>query len=67
MRAFVQLRTCRPIGMGVGPIPWTAVDAYCERHGIRGELRFVFEHCVAALDRADLAQIAAELKEAPRG
>lgn len=63
MRAFADLATCRPIGMGIGPIPWTAIDAWCERHGIRGDAREVFESCVRALDRADLAEIAAEMKQ----
>lgn len=30
--AFWDLMSCRSHGMGEGPIPWTAVDAYARRH-----------------------------------
>lgn len=28
--AYLDLSTCRAIGMGAGPIPWTAVQRYAE-------------------------------------
>jgi len=27
--AFMELSTCRPIGMDQGQIPWTAINDYC--------------------------------------
>lgn len=27
--AFMELNSCRGIGMGPGPIPWTAIREYC--------------------------------------
>jgi hypothetical protein len=35
--AFMDLSTSRGVGMALGPIPWTAVDRYAERHGYTGE------------------------------
>lgn len=32
--AWWELHTDRPIGMAVGPIPFTAIDAYAGRYGI---------------------------------
>ena len=67
MRAYSDLSTCRPIGMGVGPIPWTAVDTYCERKGLVGDARLVFEVCIRALDHHELAEYAAQMKGGARG
>ncbi len=33
LAAFWKLSTCRNMGMGVGPIPWTAIDSWAVRHG----------------------------------
>ena len=33
LAAFWKLSTCRGMGMGVGPIPWEAIDRWAERHG----------------------------------
>ncbi|NQS89950.1 hypothetical protein HQ584_09190 [Patescibacteria group bacterium] len=33
-RSFTELSTCRDVGMGEGPIPWTAIDRFCIRYGI---------------------------------
>lgn len=32
--AFLEMSTCRPIGMGEGPIPWTVVRAYADTYDI---------------------------------
>lgn len=39
--AFSELSTCRQIGMGVGPIPWTAIVQYQDRHNLKEELGFL--------------------------
>jgi hypothetical protein len=48
--AFQDLSSCRSVGMGLGPIPWTAMNDYCRSYGIRGEQREDFFHHVSALD-----------------
>ena len=58
MAAFADLSTCRPIGMAVGPIPWTAIDAYASRAGLTPAARRTFTGSVRALDRAYLADVA---------
>lgn len=43
--SYLDLTTCRSIGFGEGPIPWTAIQTYCEVQGFEGELREdVFYH-----------------------
>jgi hypothetical protein len=37
--AFMELTTCRALGMAEGPIPWTAVQSYCNELGLVGEQR----------------------------
>ncbi len=50
--AFMELTSCRGLGYGaIGPVPWIAIDRYCEVHGIVGESREdVFYH-VQRLDK----------------
>lgn len=52
--AFADLSTCRAIGLATGPIPWTAVDAYAGREGLRGQARRVFVGAIRDLDAAYL-------------
>jgi hypothetical protein len=50
--AFAALSTDRQVGMGIGPIPWTALDRYAERHGINDpDERERFERLIRAMDR----------------
>lgn len=32
VKAWVDLNSCRPIGMSVGPIPWDKMVKWCEFH-----------------------------------
>jgi hypothetical protein len=50
--AFHELSTCRTIGMGAGPIPWTAIADYCDAWEIYGEQRETLFHLVKAMDAA---------------
>lgn len=50
--AFWHLSTCRSSGFGVGPIPWTAIDAYARRKRIEDFERF--ERLIDAMDSAYL-------------
>lgn len=52
--AFWKLSKCRQIGMGVGPIPWTAINDYSIRYGIAGDEFEEFEAHIDALDSAYL-------------
>lgn len=49
--AFMELHTCRG-GMNDGPIPWTAVDQYCTRHGFSDDLYEDVLYHVRAVDDA---------------
>lgn len=51
LNAFYELSTCRQIGMDLGPIPLTAIQAYSDRHEL-GEL-FVLQ--IMEIDRLWLA------------
>ena len=33
-QAFLDLSTCRSVGMAEGPIPWDSIDAYAKHHGL---------------------------------
>ena len=50
LRAFEALKTTRQYGMTVGPIPWTAIDAYATRKGITGDSFRTFERMIRAID-----------------
>lgn len=53
--AFTELSTCRSVGFGTGPIPWTAINQYGTRHGFDGEGFEYLVRMVRALDDAFLA------------
>lgn len=48
--AFLDLTSCRTLGMGEGPIPWTAVGQWCDEQGITGEQREDVRYHVSKLD-----------------
>lgn len=50
LAAWGDLSTCRPIGMTVGPIPWTAIVQWCEFHGLDDEASAVLVHVIRTLD-----------------
>jgi hypothetical protein len=51
--AFAELRTDRAVGLDVGPIPWSSLNAYALRHAIVGEDFEHFSHVIRALDAAE--------------
>lgn len=53
--AFVELSTCRGLGMSAGPIPWTAIDRYAQRHGYSDEGFDYLVRMVRAMDEVFLA------------
>lgn len=54
--AFGELSTERQIGMGIGPIPWSAIKAYAEEFGIVGDEFESFLHIMRAMDSEYLSQ-----------
>lgn len=52
--AFWELSTDRSQGMGVGPIPWSAINEYAVREGLRGEGYEDLVDYVRAMDRTFL-------------
>lgn len=51
---FLELQTCRSIGMDLGPIPWRDVVAYADRLGLDSDMVRVFCKVIRALDAAFL-------------
>lgn len=45
-RAYMELSTCRVVGMTVGPIPWTAMLEWCQFHNLD---RDVAKHLIRVL------------------
>lgn len=57
-QAFWDLTTDRQIGMGIGPIPWSAVDRYAARHRLDDDEQFdLFARFVRAMDAVFLKTI----------
>lgn len=50
LTAFNRLSTCRQIGMGVGPIPWTAIGVYADQEELDEEHRSDLYYFVERLD-----------------
>ena len=57
--AFGELSTCRQVGMGVGPIPLTAIQHYADRH----ELGELFIKQILDMDRQYLIDTAPKQKK----
>lgn len=49
-RAYVQLSTCRAIGMGIGPIPWDRMLEWARHHGLDHDAT---EHLIEVLMLVD--------------
>jgi hypothetical protein len=47
---FAELTTCRQIGMGVGPIPWTAIQKYIEVSEFDDEEAYEFHEIIRHMD-----------------
>lgn len=52
---------------GIGPIPWTAIDAYAFRHGYEGEGFDYLLKMVRALDDCFVAYMVNRKKDKPNG
>jgi hypothetical protein len=59
--AFWRLTTDRQSGMGVGPIPWTALDRWAVRHAIDDPDEFdEFEELIMSMDQVYLEHVRKE-------
>lgn len=62
--AFMELSSCRSIGMGIGPIPWTAIRAYAAYLGLGdGEDFHRFQTLVRGMDAVYLDHHVKKQKE----
>lgn len=52
--AFWDLATCRPVGLGAGAIPWTAIRDYAIAFAFDEEQTEILFHCVRLMDNAYL-------------
>lgn len=52
--AFMDLTTCRAMGMVEGPIPWTAVQSYCDELLLEGDQRDDMFYHIREMDGAYL-------------
>jgi hypothetical protein len=51
INAFWELSSCRQYSQGaIGPIPWTAISEYADRHSLDHVVRRVFLEVVRGLD-----------------
>lgn len=50
MNAFHRLSTCRQVGMGLGPIPWTVIGEYARVQELDQEHTDMLYYHVEALD-----------------
>lgn len=64
--AFLELGTCRSIGMAEGPIPWDAIQTYCGAYDIVGEQREDLFYHVRELDHVYMEWRAKQIKS-PKG
>lgn len=61
--AFWDLNSERQMGWGVGPIPFTSILEYADRHGIYGEQLDDLVFYVKAMDSAYLEREAKKMKD----
>jgi len=60
--AFQDLSSERQVGQTLGAIPWSAIDRYCRRYGIRGEQYEDMHYHITRLDRVYLEWYAEKRK-----
>lgn len=67
--AYRELRYDRPIGMTLGPIPWSSVVRWGELHGLDVDEIGDLEHCIRAMEGAvtDFQERREQKKEQSKG
>ena len=59
---FLELTSSRQVGMGVGPIPWLAIEQYCVMKGLDEEQSEAMHHHIVQMDTVYLRYQAAKNK-----
>jgi hypothetical protein len=62
-KAFWQLTTCRNVGMGEGPIPWSAIVQWAEINSLDEDTFQEVQEVIPALDRIYMKYRADEAKK----
>lgn len=60
--AFLDLTSCRQLGMTLGPIPWTAVNDYAIDLGLDEESTEDLHHFVRAMDNVYVSHHSKKVK-----
>lgn len=59
LQAFWDLSTDRQVGLGTGPIPFSAIDAYAHRHGVEDPDEFqLWYRLIRKCDKVFLEHVA---------
>lgn len=61
-QGFLDLNTCRSVGLAAGPIRWTDIVKYCEVHDIHGQQAEDFIYLISVMDAAYLKHKAEKAK-----
>jgi len=56
-QAWIDLDSTRNIGLGVGPIPWNAIEAYCAALELDEDQRAKMHALVRGMDRVYLEHV----------
>jgi len=67
LTAFSRLSRDRAVGFALGPIPWSSIDRYAERHGIDGDAMDRLSFLLMRMDGAYLKCVAGRSKSAAQG
>lgn len=63
--AFFDLHTCRPVGMGLGSIPWSVMKDYALTWGLDEDQMVDLFYYVRAMDKAYLDWVAKKEAKPP--
>lgn len=55
--AYLDLMTCRTLGMGLGPIPWTAINQYAKAYDYTEEQEDDLQFYISRMDNAYLEAV----------
>lgn len=51
-KAYMDLDSCRSVGMSIGPISWLTIKQYCDEIELFGDMREDMYYHIRALDNA---------------
>lgn len=61
-QAFLDLTSCRMLGLSEGPIPWLATQQYCDMLKLDDEMRDDMHYHIREMDNAYLKYRKAEME-----